>query len=121
MTVHTESSDLFALYIPSMLLNIVSKSGGGRLFRDHAPATFYNALSGSYFICYKRQTHSDDAREPFYILLLRLDEVSKWIGLLLGIDARRRWHGGMLAPTRGGRGGWCAKNTAAAVRQLRSR
>jgi hypothetical protein len=36
----TKSKERFALYTPSILLNIMSRSGGGRFDRDHAAAIF---------------------------------------------------------------------------------
>ena len=91
--------------------------------RDHAPATFYRHTSGiTEHTYHRRQTYADDAREPIYILLLRVDQVVEWVDLLLCIAAGRWWYDCIIVAFTGrGRGGWCAKNTAAAVRRLRSR
>lgn len=62
-----------------MLLNIVSRSGGGRLERDHAAAIFYKEELGKSSVdnALGWDAYPDDARELVDVSLFGLDEVGE--------------------------------------------
>lgn len=86
-TVLTANNDRLALYTLSTLLNIESSSGGGRLERDHAAATFWTSRMHSAITqrVPLETTYSDNAHQQVNVDFLRLDEVCQRVRLLFGL------------------------------------